>query len=133
MREGTIIVWPARGSARVSSSPSVLVPRVVLQFPHQLSFESWLGIGRQLSVLVGSAAWCLGDWLVYGQAAYASRYRDAVERTGLDYQTLRNYAWVARRFELPRRRDTLTFAHHAEVASLPAPEQDFWLRKAEQF
>ncbi len=56
-----------------------------------------------------------------------------MERTGLDYQTLRNYAWVARRFELSRRRDTLSFGHHAKVASMPAPEQDFWLRKAEQF
>jgi len=75
----------------------------------------------------------LGDWLVFGQATYGGRYREAVERTGLDYQTLRNYAWVARRFELSRRRDTLSFGHHAEVAALPGPEQDFWLRKAEEF
>src|SRR5262249_39478449 len=68
----------------------------------------------------------------YGQAAYAGRYREAVERTGLDYQTLRNYAWVAGRFELSRRREALSFGHHAEVAALPGPEQDFWLRKAEE-
>lgn len=29
------------------------------------------------------------------------------------------------------RRDTLSFTHHAEVAALPEPERDFWLRKAE--
>jgi hypothetical protein len=52
-------------------------------------------------------------------------------QTSLDYQTLRNYAWVARRFNLSRRRDALSFAHHAEVAALPDPEQDYWLRKAE--
>jgi len=103
-----------------------------LRFPHQLPFEAWLGVGQQLSAVVASSAWCLGDWLVYGQRTYSGRYRQAVERTGLDYQTLRNYAWVARRFELSRRRDTLSFGHHAEVASLPEPEQDFWLRKAEQ-
>lgn len=39
---------------------------------------------------------------------------------------------MAGRFELSRRRDTLSFGHHAEVAALPAPEQDFWLRTAEQ-
>jgi hypothetical protein len=56
----------------------------------------------------------------------------AIERTSLDYQTLRNYAWVARKFSISRRRDTLSFGHHAEVAALPEPEQDFWLRKAEE-
>ena len=89
-----------------------------------------LRIGRQLEAVASSSAWCLGDWLSYGRAAYAGRYRDAVEQTSLDYQTLRNYAWVAGRFPLSRRRDTLSFGHHAEVAALPEPEQDFWLRKA---
>lgn len=110
----------------------VVMPRRGLQFPRQLSFETWLSVGRQLSDIYTSSAWCLGDWLVYGEAAYDGRYRDAIEQTSLDYQTLRNYAWVAKRFSLSRRRDTLTFGHHAEVAALPAAEQDFWLRKAEE-
>lgn len=79
---------------------------------------------------MSSSAWCLGDWLAYGQAAFSGRYRDALGQTSLDYQTLRNYAWVARRFPVSRRRDTLSFGHHAETAALPGPEQDFWLRKA---
>jgi hypothetical protein len=33
---------------------------------------------------------------------------------------------------MSRRRDTLSFTHHAEVAGLGEPEQDFWLRKAEE-
>jgi hypothetical protein len=111
----------------------VVVPRIGLVFPARLPFAAWLGVGAQLAAVAASSAWCLGDWLAYGQAAYGSRYRDAVERTGLEYQTLRNYAWVAGRFELSRRRDTLSFGHHAEVAALPGPEQDFWLRKAEEF
>lgn len=109
-----------------------VLPRNGIQFSRQLSYEKWSSIGRQLSALGSSSAWCLGDWLVHGEIAYAGRYRDAVEQTSLDYQTLRNYAWVARRFELSRRRDRLSFGHHAEVASLPVPEQDFWLRKAQE-
>ncbi|MEI5097739.1 LmbU family transcriptional regulator [Streptomyces sp. PmtG] len=70
--------------------------------------------------------------MIYGESSYSSHYREAIERTGLDYKTLRNYAWVARRFEHHRRREVLSFAHHAEVARLPTPEQDYWLRKAEQ-
>lgn len=49
----------------------------------------------------------------FGQAAYGSRYRVTIERTGPDCQTLRNYAWVTGRFEVSRRRDTSSFAHPA--------------------
>lgn len=110
----------------------LLLPRRGLQLPTQLSFEKWVKIGRQLSDVYTSSAWCLGDWLVYGEEAYTGRYRNAIEQTSLDYQTLRNYAWVAKRFSLSRRREGLSFGHHAEVAALSEPEQDFWLRKAEE-
>lgn len=71
---------------------------------------------------------------MYGEDAFNGRaVRGAVELTPLDYQTLRNYTWIARRFPMPRRRETLSFSHHAEVAALPGPERDFWLRKAEEY
>ncbi|MFI9722852.1 LmbU family transcriptional regulator [Streptomyces sp. NPDC052396] len=104
-----------------------------MTFPRNLSERAWEQIGASLRELTNSSAWWLADWLIFGEAAYGwRRYREAIERTGLDYQTLRNYAWVARRFEHHRRRDTLSFAHHAEVTRLSPPEQDYWLRKAEQ-
>src|SRR5215813_6870006 len=121
------------GAHRPAGRGHVVVPRIGLVFPRWLPFAAWLAVGAQLAAVAASSAWCLGDWLIYGQAAYASRYRDAIDRTGLEYQTLRNYAWVAGRFELSRRRDTLSFGHHAELAALPGAEQDFWLRKAEEF
>jgi hypothetical protein len=34
--------------------------------------------------------------------------------------------------ELPRRRDTLSFQHHAEVAAIAEPEQDLWLTRAQR-
>lgn len=54
-------------------------------------------------------------------------------RTSLQYQTLRNYAWVARKFPAARRLDSLSFQHHFEVASLPETDQDLWLQRAKQF
>jgi hypothetical protein len=102
-------------------------------FPQSLTERSWEQIGSSLRELANSSAWWLADWLIFGEAAFGwRRYREAIERTGLDYQTLRNYAWVARRFEQNRRRDGLSFAHHAELARLAPAEQDYWLRKAEQ-
>jgi predicted HicB family RNase H-like nuclease len=103
-----------------------------LEFSRSTSFDSWLRLGSQLSAVSTSSAWCLGDWLLYGIANYEGRYREAIEQTSLDYQTLRNYAWVANRFSKSRRRGKLSFGHHTEVAALPTPEQDFWLRKAEE-
>jgi len=111
---------------------TLIIPRKGLELPRHLSFERWVGIGLQLSSLTTSMAWCLGDWLVYGESAFTGRYREAIERTSLDYQTLRNYSWVARRFALSRRRDSVSFGHHAELAALAEPEQDYWLRRAEE-
>lgn len=114
------------------SPEQILTTRVGLQFPSKLTFEQWAEAGRRLSGLVSSFAWCLGDWLIYGKENYNNRYLEAIERIGLDYQTLRNYAWVTRRFPASRRRESLSFQHHAEVASLPPAEQDAWLDRAEQ-
>jgi hypothetical protein len=118
---------------RVASADIVhMIDTRGLRLPARLSYECWLSVGTRLATVLTSTAWCLGDWLVYGETAFTGRYRDAIEQTGLVYQTLRNYAWVTRRFPLSRRRDGLSFSHHAEVVSLPEPEQDFWLRKAEE-
>jgi hypothetical protein len=101
--------------------------------PPATPLQEWSRIGRQLNALSASSAWWLGDWLIYGQAEYPDRYKQAVEQTALDYQTLRNYAWVARRYTVTRRRADLSFQHHAELASMTPPDQDLWLDRAEKF
>src|SRR5262245_48797123 len=100
--------------------------------PKGLSYDDWLGIGRRLAAISNASAWWLGDWVVYGEQTFGQRYRSALEATSLDYQTLRNYAWVARRFPPARRCSALSLQHHVEVAALPEPEQDLWLRRAER-
>ncbi|MGC4984745.1 LmbU family transcriptional regulator [Streptomyces sp. DT193] len=125
---------PAQGDVVLSFVGSqATVQKSGMVFPPNLPERSWERIGANLRELVNSSAWWLADWLLYGEATYGwRRYKEAIERTGLDYQTLRNYAWVARRFEHHRRHDSLSFAHHAEVTRLSPPEQDYWLRMAEQ-
>jgi hypothetical protein len=110
----------------------VVVEKSGLVFPQSVALEKWQGIGEQILAAVDSSTWWLADWLAYGETSFQDRYRETIRATSLAYQTLRNYAWVARCFELSRRRDSLSFGHHAEVAALPAPEQDYWLRKAEE-
>lgn len=112
-------------------NPAVM-RRSGLLLPRNLPFKVWEGIGGELTAALNSSAWWVADWLAYGEDSYADRYTEAIKRTSLNYQTLRNYTWVARSFELSRRRDALSFGHHAEVAALERPEQDYWLSKAEE-
>ncbi len=120
---------PGRADSR---RDQVLTTKVGLHIPVGLAFEEWERAGRQLSGLLNSSSWWLGDWLVYGKDQYADRYERGIRAAGLQYQTLRNYAWVSRRFELHRRRAALSFQHHAELASLPVDDQEVWLDRAEQ-
>ncbi|KPH99324.1 hypothetical protein OV450_5262 [Actinobacteria bacterium OV450] len=110
----------------------VLTTNVGLRIPSGLTFDDWERAGRQLSGIVNSSSWWLGDWLVYGKDHYTDRYQRGLRAAGLQYQTLRNYAWVSRRFELRRRRAALTFQHHAELASLSVEEQEMWLDRVEE-
>lgn len=110
----------------------VLTTRVGLRFPPATTFEQWAETGPKLSRLVDAFSWCLGDWLVYGQEKYDKRYIEAIDKVGLDYQTLRNYAWISRKFQTARRRESLSFQHHAEVAALLPSEQESWLDRAEE-
>jgi hypothetical protein len=104
--------------------------RTALYLREVLLYDEWQQIGERLLTVANSSAWWIGDWLLFGQRTYPDRYAIAVERTGFDYQTLRNYAWVASRFDPARRHETLSFSHHAEVAALAEEEQDDWLRRA---
>ena len=98
-----------------------------LEMAEHLSFREWKALGNKIGMYSSATAWWLGDWLAFGQKRYGGRYREGVAVTGLTYQTLRNYCVVARRFDVSRRRDTLTFQHHAEVCALTDEDQDFWL------
>ena len=122
----------APGNGRLELDGLAQPRRTGLGFPHQMSFNAWCRIGKQLSVISDASVWWLGDWLIYGQVTYPDHYRRAIAGSGLNYQTLRNYAWVTRKFARSRRREHLTFQHHAEVAGYSNHEQDYWLSKAER-
>src|SRR5689334_8793517 len=82
-----------------SDRERILATRVGLHCPELLPYKDWESAGQQIARIVASSAWCLGDWVVYGQSRYKDRYQRAIEAANLDYQTIRNYAWVARAFE----------------------------------
>ncbi|MBP2707839.1 LmbU family transcriptional regulator [Microbispora sp. RL4-1S] len=123
--------YPPAPQERLGVNRVAETRRTGLRLPAQLPVEEWQRIGEQISLISDSSNWWLGDWLVYGQKEYPDRYRLAVQRTSLDLQTLRNYAWVAKKVDVSRRRPRLSLQHHAEVAALSADQQDWWLDQAE--
>lgn len=94
------------------------------------TFEEWNAIGQYLQRAAGSINWWLGDWMNRGEARFGETYAQAIELSGLAYQTLGNIKWVARAIPFSRRREELSWKHHCEVASLEEPEQDEWLALA---
>ncbi|MBR7826384.1 LmbU family transcriptional regulator [Actinospica sp. MGRD01-02] len=141
----TLVVRAADGEPGADTSPTgregervnalkrlrAATQRTALRLPSGLGMPDWVNLGRQLFVVADSSAWWLGDWLIYGESHFPDRYELMLAETNLDYQTLRNYAWVARKYLPEQRRERLSFQHHAETASLPEPERGHWLERAE--
>lgn len=92
---------------------------------------AWSKRGRDIATKVNNACWEIGDWILEAEAKWGDRYREAAEITGLVEGTLRNYASVARRFDLSHRYDKLGFQHHALVAAIPEEAAQEWLELAE--
>ena len=115
--------------------------------------EGWAAIGRRLTRADQVMQWWLGDWAAFGLRKFEGWRREHAnieprtsnpehrkkprrgalkefaESHGINYGTLRNLAWVSMHVELSRRRDTVGWCKHAEVAPLAPKEQDKWLDK----
>jgi len=115
-----------------TSAPLVEVTSVGWQAGIDLAYEDWLRYGSRLGLAGRNAAWWVGDWVRYGTTRYGSKYSAAARVTGYDRQTLMNYVYVATRFEFSRRRENLSWSHHAELAALELEAQEKWLNRAQR-
>ncbi len=125
MGDGTM-VRPRRASARLGRGVAITG---VAWIPEgaPLPLEQWLDCGRRLGALGRGVAWWLGDWLLYGNMRYGEKYARAARVTGYDPQSLMNMSYVASCFNPSRRREQLSWSHHAELAALEPDQQDRWL------
>jgi hypothetical protein len=103
-----------------------------IEFQGELTREEWNDLGCRIARVAKSIGFIVGDWINYGEKRWGEMYADAIQRTGLDYQTLRDYAYTARRVELSLRNDKLDFSHHRAVAKLEPAEQRRWLEASER-
>lgn len=95
------------------------------------SYDEWYSCGVWLRHAEGAIGFWIGDWIRYGEKrSWGEQYSQALDETGLDYQTLRDYKYVASKVDLSLRNDKLGFHHHRAVAKLPPPEQKKFLARA---
>lgn len=117
---------------RVPRATGAEITAVGWQAEADLQYEDWLRYGSRLGLAGRNAAWWVGDWVRYGTGRYGSKYAAAARVTGYDRQTLMNYVYVATRFEFSRRRENLSWSHHAELAALELEAQEKWLDRSER-
>jgi hypothetical protein len=97
-----------------------IVTEVSLQFPKALPVAEWCEIGKILGQAHRRLHWAIGDWWVHADHGnYGYRKQQVEDWGGLSFQTCENLGAVSRRFTTSRRREVLSFSHHAEVAYLP--------------
>ena len=94
-----------------------------------MSIEDWLAEVALLLTMRDRLQWAIGDSLLFGEVRYGEAWSQVADQ--YNHHTLENCRWVASRFAVSRRRENLSFSHHAEVASMEPPDQDGWLDRAE--
>ena len=113
--------------------PKFSITLTGIQFNEELSFDEWDSLGQKLAPLGRSIGFIIGDWINYGDGRYGEKYDEALARTGMSYQTLKQFSYVARKIEMCERSHILDWCHHLVVAKAKTPEeQRYWLNVAEK-
>ncbi|MES2995897.1 MAG: hypothetical protein V4733_03715 [Verrucomicrobiota bacterium] len=134
--------------ADTNAAPFIQATPTGLVLARDLDFEEWSAIAKSFGRALQSAAWCIGDWLIYGERKWGKQlllegadfdpekpnrlpghvFDAAIAATGLDRQTLSQYASVCRAIPREDRREELSFSHHRVLAPLPPASRAGWLQ-----
>lgn len=85
-----------------------------LEILRALTADEWRRCGARLLALTNSTAWAVGDWLVYGEGRgdYGATYDQMAEITGKSFESLSQYARVARAYPRGQRNHEVPWTHH---------------------
>ena len=87
-----------------------------LAIQQDITYDDWEALGCKLARIGRAYQWWIGDWLLFGEARFGEKYAQAIESTGLAYQTVANCRYIAGHFDFSRRREKLSWGLHADVA-----------------
>lgn len=107
------------------------ITNTALVLPPDISYDQCEALAAMLGQLHRTSQWLLGDLLNHIERVYGETYAQAAEATGLTKGALMNYTWVCSKIPRSRRRPSVHFSTHMEVAALEPAEQDRWLKEAE--
>jgi site-specific DNA-methyltransferase (adenine-specific) len=94
-----------------------------LLFAEDTPFEVWGDLTDRLIRAHKRLEFAIADAINFGRR-YGERYGNWVHETQLSTSTLNTIAYVGRQIDVCRRRQDISFSHHAEVAPLPPKMQD---------
>lgn len=95
-----------------------------------LSYDRFETICYMLGALHEAVRFAIGDAIVQGEHLFGESAYQAFEKFQLSEEAMKEYVRVAQRVPRSRRRKGLSWSHHRAVASLEAPEQKKWLKRA---
>jgi len=106
--------------------------------PDGMTYNEWSGCASGLGIMISATHMWVGDWLNEGERRYGEKYAQAMDDTGLPYDTLARDAYVTRRvpfwLRLQIYEETerlLSFSHYQAVAPLATEaERAHWLTLA---
>ena len=109
---------------------------VGLKIDPSTTYDEWSEKGKELATLIGvynrNLQWWLGDWIIFGEDRFPSKYSQALEISMYNIGTLRNVVYVCRNVPPGNRNPRLSFNHHAAVAKVPKERQKKLLKSAEE-
>ena len=84
--------------------------------PANLSYDKWFKMAPGWGALHKGSKFGVGDWLNHGEKKYGETYAQAIDLTGINYDLLTNYSWVAQNVPISLRHENLSWWHHKLVA-----------------
>ena len=81
-----------------------------------LSYEEYIGIGKQIGKAEAACQWWIGDW--YNAGHGYGDHAAACEEAGIDFGRAANCGMTCKQFEFSRRRENVSFSHHQEIARI---------------
>lgn len=95
-----------------------------------LPYSQYEALCTLLGRMHEAVRFAIGDAIILGEQLYKEQAYQAIESIGLSEKGRLEYVRVAEKVPRSIRRKDLSWSHHRAVASLPAPEQKQWLRRA---
>jgi len=107
-----------------------IVTRNGIEISENATIDEILNKLEEVVAVETAVHWAYGDLLAFGEAQkWGAFYERAQEITGKSYQTLANYAWVARSIHFSLRGEKLSYGHYKLIAKFQPKQQEQWIQR----